>query len=227
MRASRSVLTFLTAAAVVGTLVACAPTAEVSTLPATVDEPVVEAPADEAPADNGDTAEFANPVTEPGELLTTITGEGFSVAVYQVGTEKASKTGQFATPDGKPVIEVGADIVFVNYVVTNTGTADIPLGYSLVDISARYEDWPYLQGMDSVVDSALFESLQVNSSALAAGAGDAPFVWKPGTSFSYGQNFLYQAGSPIVFSVSLTPVDAAGDLLHDEGQDIDGATSIK
>ena len=157
-----------------------------------VDAPVVEEAAEEAPVTDGDTAEFAKPVTEPGELLTTITGDGFSVAVYQVGTEKASKTGQFATPDGKPVIEVGADIVFVNYVVTNTGTADIPLSYSLVDISARYDDWPYLQGMDSVVDSALFESLQVNSSPLATGVGDAPFVWKPGTSFSYGQNFLYQ-----------------------------------
>ncbi len=226
MRASRSVLTLLTAAAVVGTLVACAPTAAPDT-EEIVDAPVIEEAAEEAPVADGDTAEFAKPVTEPGELLTTITGDGFSVAVYQVSTEKASKTGQFATPDGKPVIEVGADIVFVNYVVTNTGTADIPLGYSLVDISARYDDWPYLQGMDSVVDSALFESLQVNSTPLATGVGDAPFVWKPGTSFSYGQNFLYQAGSPIVFTATLTPVDDAGDLLHDERQEVEGATSIK
>lgn len=226
MRASRSVLTLLTAAAVVGTLVACAPTAAPD-IDETVDTPAVEEAAEEAPVTNGDTAEFAKPVTEPGELLTTITGEGFSVAVYQVGTEKATKVGQFATPDGNPVIEVGADIVFVNYVVTNTGTADIPLGYSLVDVTARYDDWPYLQGMDSVVDSALFESLQVNSFPLGNGVGDAPFVWKPGTSFSYGQNFLYQAGSPIVFTATLIPVDDAGDLLHDERQEVEGATSIK
>lgn len=189
-----------------------------------------EAESPDTPVATGDfvAASWANPVTNPGDLLTTITGDGFQVDVYQVGTAAATKTGQFANPDtNKPIIEVGAELVFVNYIVTNTGTEDIPLSYSLVDVTARYADWPYLQGMDSVVDFALDEQMGINRSGLGTGDDDQPFVWEPGTSFSYGQNFLYEANGPITFSASLTPVDENGDLLHDLGQDVDAETTIK
>lgn len=214
------------AAALTAGLVGCtAPT--VTPPPAATSEPAPEETT-AAPTGDGDTASFAKPVTTPGELLSSATGEGFQVDIYQVGTATASKTGQFANPDtNKPIIEVGAELVYVNYVVTNTGSEDIALTYSLVDVSPRYDDWPYMQGMDSVVDSAQFDSLQVNSSALAVGTGDSPFIWEPGTSFSYGENFLYQAGSPIEFVVSLIPSDEAGELLHDLKQEIKVNTTIK
>lgn len=181
-----------------------------------------------APAGGGDAAAFANPVTTPGELLSSAEGDGFKIDIYQVGTASASKTGQFANPDtNSPIIEVGAELVYVNYVITNTGTEDIPLSFSLVDVSARYDDWPYMQGMDSVVDSDQFTAMEVNYTALSPGGGESPFSWEPETSFSYGENFLYQAGSPIKFDIVLTPADEAGDLMHDLKQNLTINTTIK
>lgn len=227
MRIPRTAAPFILAAALTVGLVGC-------TAPEPVASPETEttAPAPEettaAPSGNGDAASFANPVTTPGELLSSAEGDGFKIDIYQVGTATASKTGQFANPDtNKPIIEVGAEVVYVNYVVTNTGTEDIPLSYSLVDVQARYDDWPYLQGMDSVVDSAQFAEMQVNSTGIATGVGEAPFIWEPGTSFSYGENFLYQSGSPIEFKVGLTPADESGDLNHDAKQEIVINTTIK
>lgn len=207
-----------------GLLTACgtSPVTERPTVPATE-----ATPEEEAPAETGDGThpEWAHPVTTPGDLIASGEDNGFRVDIYQVGTTAATKTGQFMTPEGEPVISVGDEIVFLNYVFTNTGTADIPLSYSLVSVSARYASWPYLQGMDSVVDSGLFEQMQVNNSALAPG-GDSPFVWTPGTSFSYGENFLYEKGGAITFDVRLVPADENGELVHDARQtfEISGVT---
>lgn len=207
-------------------------TVEASEEPAaeTSEEATEDEAADDAPATDGDltAAEWAKPLTTPGELLTTIEGDGFSVAVYQVGTTAATKTGFFVDPDSnQPIIDEGDEIVFVNYVVTNTGSEAIPLSHSLVGISARYDDWPYLQGMDSISDSALFEQMDVNDGGLGIGVGDAPFAWEPGTSYTTGENFKYQSGSPIGFAVSLTPADEAGDLVHDERQEVEGTATIQ
>lgn len=171
---------------------------------------------------------WALPATTEGDKIATIEVGGIVVEVYQVAVTQATKTGQFATPDGDPVIAVGDDIVFVNYVISNTGDP-IDLGSSLVLIDARYDDWPYLQGMDSVVDRTLFEQIGVYSSPFGPDSYVDPGVYTFGTGerYSYGQNFPYQSGSPIGFSVSVTPVDAEGDLLHDEGLDVEGAGTIK
>jgi len=230
MRISRSTAPVLLAAVLTVGLVGCSTPSAPEPAPET--ETSASAPAPEetaaAPSGDGDAASFAKPVTTPGELLSSATGDGFQVDIYQVGTAAASKTGQFANPDtNTAIIEVGAELVYVNYVVTNTGTEDIPLSYSLVTVSPRYDDWPYMQGMDSVVDSAQYESMQVNSTAMATGVGDAPFIWEPGTTFSYGTNFLYQAGSPIEFTVGLTPADESGDLVHDKKQELKINTTIK
>ncbi len=192
--------------------------------PATSDTAEGEAPA--APAGDGSTPEWAKPVTTPGEKITTITGEGFQIDVYQVGTAKATKTGQFVTPEGEPVISVGDEIVFVNYVLTNTGSADIPLSSLLIDVSARYASWPYLQGMDSVVDSALFEQMDVNSDPFAIGIGASPYVWAPGTSYSWGENFLYEKGGAITFTTTFTPALDDGSLDHDKRVEIKTESAI-
>ena len=185
------------------------------------DEATDEATEDSDAAGSGSSPAWAVPTTTPGEKIATIDAETFTVDVYQVGTAKASKTGQWVDPETNlPLIAEGDEIVYVNYVFTNTGSEDIPLSYSLVSVSAEYADWPYLQGMDSIVDSAQFEEMGVTSSAIATGTGEeAPFVWAPGQTFSYGQNFKYQAGSPITFDATLTPADDAGELVHDERQE--------
>ncbi len=171
---------------------------------------------------------WALPATTEGDKIATIEVGGIVVEVYQVAVTQATKTGQFATPEGDPVIAVGDDIVFVNYVISNTGDS-IDLGSSLVLIDARYDDWPYLQGMDSVVDRTLFEQIGVYSSPFGPDSYVDPGIYPLGSGerYSYGQNFPYQPGSPIGFGVSVTPVDADGDLVHDEGLDGEGAGTIK
>lgn len=126
---------------------------------------------------------WARPLVVKGTKLTTVKAGAVSVDVYQVGTETASKSGQFVDPaTNKPIIAEGDPLVFVNYVVKNTGTEPIALGFSLVDVSPRYDDWKYVQGMDSVVDQTLFEKVGINSDALDPGKGPhkAPFTLAPG-----------------------------------------------
>lgn len=245
MRISRGIATLSIAAMTVVGLTACSSddtstkkSSSVSTetkkptdkaTPEETDEPTEEATT-EAPVATGDGASpaWAVPTTTPGTLLTTVSGTNFTVDIYQVGTATASKTGQFVNPDDNlPIIDVGNEIVYVNYVFTNTSSEVIPLTYSLVSMSPRYADWPYMQGMDSVVDSAQFTEMDVTTSSIApTGDYEAPFAWAPGETFSNGANFKYQAGSPITFAVSLTPADEAGDLVHDLRQEVEAVTTI-
>lgn len=184
----------------------------------------------EAPVTSGDgtSPAWAVPTTTPGTLLTTIAGTNFTVDVYQVGTAAASKTGQFVNPDDNtPIIDVGTEIVYVNYVFTNTSSEVIPLTYSLVSMTPRYDDWPYMQGMDSVVDRTQFEEMGVTTSSIApTGDFEAPFAWAPGETFSNGVNFTYQAGSPITFKARLTPADEDGELVSDLRQEVEVSTTI-
>jgi hypothetical protein len=182
----------------------------------------------EAPATEGQPA-WAQPVTEGGELISTIELDGgVTVEVYQIGTTTATKSGQFVDPDSnEPIIAEGDEIVFVNYVVSNSGDP-VDLGSSLVSIDARYDDWPYMQGMDSVVDEDLFEEQGVNDDAFAEGSYVDPSIYTLGTGeqYSFGENFPYQADSPITFDVSMTPVDAEGELLHDDRVEAEGTGTI-
>jgi hypothetical protein len=179
-------------------------------------------------ASSGDHPKWAQTPTSGGEKISTIKAGDLTVDVFQVGTTKATKNGQFADPDtNKPILAKGDEIVFVNYVITNTGDP-IDLGSSLVDITPRYKDWKYLQGMDSIVDDTLFEEQGVNDDSLAPGAFKDPSVYTlgKGQSYSYGENFKYQKDSPITFEVKATPVDAKGELLHDEAIEGKGTGTI-
>lgn len=204
---------------------------EASTSAAPADESEApEAPAEEteAPAASGGQPAWAVPATEVGDKISTVEAGDITVDIYQVGTAKATKPGQFVDPDtNKPLLDTGDDIVFVNYVITNNG-APIDLGSSLVSVEARYDDWKYLQGMDSVVDEALFEQQDVNDGDLAQDGYNEAGVYTLGTgeTYSYGENFLYQKDSPITFKVDAIPVDAEGELLHDEGLEGEGTGTI-
>ena len=181
-----------------------------------------------AGAGYGATASWASPLTTPGTLVTTVTGTNFKVDIFQVGTAVASKAGQFLDPQtGKPIISAGDKIVYVNYVFTNTGTTTISLGNDLAGVEPRYADWPFLQGMDSVADADQAKTEKVNLSAFGPSAGSSPFEWKPGTSFSYGENFTYESNSAISFTVTMIPVLASGDPNVAKKQIITASSTIK
>lgn len=107
--------------------------------------------------------------------------------------------------------------MFVNYVVTNNG-APVDLSILLVNISPRYDDWKYMQGMDSIVDSALFEEQGVEADPKAIGSAPDPaiYTFAKGQSYAYAENSRYQKNSPITFKMKLTPVDETAKMLHDK-----------
>ncbi len=196
--------------------------------PDTSSSPAPEESKAPAAASDGTPAEWAKPVSTDGDLITNFTAGDISIDVYQIAVTQATKTGNFADPNGKPIISVGDDIVFINYVVTNNGDA-VDLGASLANVSARYADWPYLQGMDAITDSALYESMGLSTSAFATGKIHDPSVYTLGKGESYNMaaNFRYQKDSPIDFTVTVTPVDSSGDLLHDKKIEGEGNGVIK
>jgi hypothetical protein len=240
LRVSRSIAPLILAVVLTAGLVSCSADADekprASSTPkasaSASSEPTSTPEAEEteaaaAPAGDATAASWAAPVTTAGELIGSVDGPNFKVDMYQVGTTAATKTGNFVNPDTNlPIIAVGDEIVFVNYVVTNTSSETIPLSSLLVDVSTRYDDWPYMQGMDAVTDSALYETMGVNSNALAE-FDPAPYAFEPGNSYSVGENFRYQAGSPLTFIASLTPSDDAGNLMHDLRAEVTGTATIK
>lgn len=242
MRLTRSLTLAAALSLVVAGLGACSgaePTAPPKEDPAIVEpegktppvaEDPVEEPAEEPVAvGDGTAASWAHPVTAEGELLTTVSGTGFTVDVYQVGVTQATRTGLFVNPEtNEPIIPAGSDIVFVNYVVTNTGSEPLSLGSTLIQVEGTYDDWPYIQGMDTVTDFALFEQMGVNTSAARPDAYADPYVlvFEPGTSYSVGANFAHQPASPITFTATFVPVDSNGDLLHDQRQEVSGQATI-
>lgn len=184
------------------------------------DEPTEETSETEEAAPQGAEGQpaWALPPTSGGDLISTIEVEDVTVEVYQVGTTTATEDGNFADPDtNKPLLAKGDEIVFVNYVITNNGDP-IDLGSSRVSVEARYDDWQWMQGMDSVTDDALFEEMGVNDDSLAPDGFNEAGVYTLGSgeTYSYGENFKYQKNSPIGFEVTITPVDAEGELLHDD-----------
>jgi hypothetical protein len=186
-----------------------------------------EATTTEAEAADG-APKWASPVKVVGDKISTFKAGDVTVDVYQVGVTKATKSGFFADPKTKkPLLAKGDDIVFVNYVITNEG-APIDLGASLIKVDATYEDWKYLQAMGGISDLALFEEQGVNDDALASGVYIDPSIYTLGTgqSLSYGANFAYQPGSPITFEAEYTPVDAQGELLHDDRVEGEGTGTI-
>ncbi|NPC98554.1 hypothetical protein [Nocardioides sp. zg-DK7169] len=230
MRIARSVRISVAAVACTGllSLAACSGDSEPEPKAAESNETPVddtsEAPedaveeADASPAATEGQPDWAQPVTSAGDLISTFEVGDVTVEAYQVGTAEATKDGNFADPEtNKPLLAKGDQLVFVNYVVTNNGEP-IDLGSSLVNITARYDDWQWMQGMDSIVDDALFEQLGVNDAAFTPDAYRDPSVYPfgAGEQYSYAENFKHQKGSPITFEAVITPVDAEGELLHDD-----------
>lgn len=154
-------------------------------------------------------------------------GDSFSVDIYQVATDVASKDSMFLDKETKEnLLKKGAPIVYVNYVVTNTSSADIPLSHSLVTPSAKYTDWKYLGGMPSDSSSDGFTKYGLSSSGVKLKEKD-PFVLKPGESFNIAENFGYTPGKEAEISATMTPQDAAGDLDHDKKEQAKTTVTLK
>lgn len=193
------------------------------------DEETEEATDDESAGGAGSHPSWSLPPTTPGEKIATVEAGDVTVDIYQVAVDKAPEDGNFVDPEtNKPILAKGDPIVVLNYVITNNGDP-IQLGSSKVDVTAKYDDWKWLQGMDSVTDSELYEKHGVNEDRNAPGglSEDGIYVLGSGETYSYGDNFKHQKGSPITFTVDYVPVDDAGDLLHDDKVEAEAKATIK
>lgn len=187
-----------------------------------------EEPSEPAAA-SGDQPEWAHPVDAKGDKISTFKVGDITVDVYQVGTAPAPKQGNWVDPEtNKPLIAKGDELVFVNYVVTNGGDA-VDLGSSIVSVKPRYDDWKFMQGMGGITDTALSESQGITTSAIKPGGFQESGVYTlgAGQQFAYGENFHHQANSPITFEATAVPVDAEGELLHDQRMEGKGTGTIK
>ncbi len=172
-------------------------------------------------------ASWALPITDKGDKLGNIKGDSFSVDIYQVATDVASKDSMFVDKDTKEnLLKKGAPIVYVNYVVTNTSSADIPLSHSLITPTAKYTDWKYLGGMPSDSSSDGFKKYGLSSSGIKL-KEDAPFVLKAGESFNIAENFAYTAGKETEVKVTMTPAAADGKLDHDKKETAETTVTVK
>lgn len=199
------------------------PPESATTTPASVESSPSAGPTDEAASSDvtatvGPQPEWAAPVNATGtEIGSAMVGD-VRVSVLQAAVTEATRTGQWSDPDThEPLIDVGDDIVIVNYVVTNTGEP-VDLASLLVSIEPRYDDWQWGQGMDSVVDTAMWTELGLSNipTIPAVAVNLKAFTLGTGESYGYAENFAYQPGSPITFAISLTPADSDGTLLHDQ-----------
>lgn len=172
-------------------------------------------------------AAWARPISEAGDKLGTLKGASFSVDVYQTATDVSSKDSMSVDKETKEnLLKKGDPIVYLNYVVTNTSSADIPLSHSLVTPKAKYPDWKYLGGMPSDPSSDGYEKHGLSSSG-AKLKEEAPFVLKPGESFNIAENFAYTAGKAVDIEATLTPAAADGKLDHEKKEKAETTVTLK
>ncbi|MCD4850512.1 hypothetical protein LN996_06785 [Arthrobacter sp. AK01] len=172
-------------------------------------------------------AAWALPISDAGEKLGNLKGDSFSVDIYQVATDVASKDSMFVDKDTKEnLLKKGDPVVYLNYVVTNTSSAEIPLSHSLITPKAKYTDWKYMGGMPSDSSSDGYKKHGLSSSGVKLKEKD-PFVLKPGESFNIAENFGYTAGKETEISATMTPQDAAGDLDHDKKETAETIVTLK
>lgn len=185
--------------------------------PSATAEPSVE-PTPEPRAESAlDHPDWAYPVTTPGEVIATFTVGDLQVEVAQVGILPAPSDGAFIDPaTSELIIAEGDDLVVVNYVVTNIGD-DVNLPDGLIDITGRYENWPYSGPTKGLRDYDLFDAAGVNRTDAIVVPGDdrEVFPFRSGQAYSYGDSFVHQPGSTMTFEARFVPVDDAGERLTD------------
>lgn len=182
---------------------------------------------DEDSGETGEKPDWAKDVTTPGDKLTTIELDDVTVDVYQVDVTEASEPGRYKDPDtDELLIDKGDDIVYVNYVVTNHGDP-IQLGSSLVNVTARYDDWKYMQSMSGINDRDQFEEMDVNKRGIDETNDPAVYTLDTDETYSFGANFMYKKGTGIKFEAEYNPVDDNGDRVDDGKVEGEAETEIK
>jgi hypothetical protein len=186
-----------------------------------------ETPKEDAPAATGDAPEWAEGAVDKGDKLGEITTDGWKVQIYQVGTSKTEKDSMFVDKEtGKNLLPAGSDVVFLNFVYTNTSSAAVNLGASLGSPTLRSTSWKYMSGQPGESSGKAYEALGLSDDGHKTGV-QQPYVVGPGQTFSQADSIAYVPGDKVEASVRITPVDDAGSLVHDKKQEGKTELTIK
>jgi hypothetical protein len=160
-------------------------------------------------------APWAEPISRTGDLIGTGTFDSFTVEVYQVAIQPVEEDSMWVDPDtNENLLSEGDPVVFINYVFTNTSTTTFPLGSLAIDVSARWADWPYMQGMPGESHSAVYKDLGLTDRPYTLSA-EKPYEFAPGESFNVAGSYIYQDSKDLEVKFGLIPLLPNGDLDHD------------
>lgn len=225
--------TALLAAVVPFTLAACSDgsaTADKNTASSAKAADDASTPATEssAPATTAGAAPaWAEGSTNVGKKIGSFTTNSWKIDLYQVGTAKTDSDSMLADPDTKKtLLPKGSTVVFVNYVLTNTSKAPISLGSSLADPELKAADWKYMSGQPGSSSDEQYEALKLSQDGHKTGT-DKPYVVAPGQTFAEATSIKYVPGQKAEADVSLTPVDASGNLVFDKAEKGKTTVTIK
>lgn len=178
-------------------------------------------------APTGDSPEWAAGSLDAGEKIGEITTDSWQVELYQVGTATTDKDSMFVDPDTNDnLLPSGSEVVYVNFVFTNTSDADIPLSISLGSPGIASTSWQFMGGQPSFSSSDAYETLDLSDTGRQVG-GEAPFVVAPGQSFAQATNILYVPGDETEADVTLIQADDEGELLHDTKEEGETVITIE
>lgn len=163
----------------------------------------------------GNAAAWAHPISTDGELIGTAEVGDLMIEIYEVAIDQATRSSIWADPDtDEPIVAEGDDVVVLNYVVTNHGEP-VNLGISLVDISLRYDDWPYAQ-QPTVADNTLLDSYGLSGDGYSSDArGEDVYVLGAGEQYAISEVILHQPGESFTVRVQLDERDDAGERTGD------------
>ena len=193
-----------------------------------------EAPAEETPAQEevstGDTPVWFKGSLDAGELIGEGSTDSWNVKVFQVGTGATDKDSMFVDPETNTnILPAGSEVVYLNFVYTNTSSEAIPLG-SITDPRVTSSTWKFATGQPGAVGASLYEAFGLSSDGYDAGKReqyDAPFVVEPGQSIAIATSIKYEPGVAATAKPGFIPKDAAGDLVHDKKEEAEITFTVK
>lgn len=208
-------------------LTGCAQTPAPEPEPTQKSQPSEAEPAPEQTQDAGTGAmpDWAAGAVDVGEKIGSTSTENWQVDIYQVGTAKTERDSMFVDSETNTnLLPAGSEVVFLNFVYTNTSgeTINVGNGFGMPDV--RTSDWAYMTGMPGESSSEAFEALGLANNIVKPGAiTDYNNVQLPvasGQSVPVATSLKYTPGSSATVHATMVPVDGSGHLDHDRTEKV-------
>lgn len=162
---------------------------------------------------------------DAGEKIGSLKTKNFSVDVYQVGTGKL-KEDTTGYNDPKKDLKAGTEVVYANFVFTNTSSKAIDLSTGLGTPRLVMQGWTSAGAMPGELDDSVFKPLGLSTMGYAFLA-KPPYTVKPGETFSQATSVQYKAGWKGKATVEIKPGNKQGTLSGDPAETGEGSITLK